>query len=69
MSDPDAAAEAPLPDPGEAARIEAELDDVALALERLDQGGYGTCEACGAVLPDEVLAGAPAARRCAEHTP
>lgn len=64
---PEPPSEAALPEPGEAARIEGELDDVAVALERLEQGGYGTCEACGAVLPDEVLAAAPATRRCAEH--
>ena len=43
--------------------IEAELDDVEKALERLDDGTYGTCEVCGAALPDEQLAAAPAARR------
>ena len=59
----------PLPDlaVAGAAGIEGDLDDVAVALERLDQGTYGTCEACGAVLPDDVLAAAPAARRCADH--
>jgi DnaK suppressor protein len=56
-----------LPDLGGLGVIEAELDDVTRALERLDEGTYGTCETCGAVLPDEVLAVAPAARRCAEH--
>jgi RNA polymerase-binding transcription factor DksA len=65
--DQEPASEAPLPDGADAARIEAELDDVAVALERLEQGGYGTCEACGAELPDEVLVLTPAARRCAEH--
>ena len=49
--------------------IEAELADVARALERLDEGTYGTCEACGAVLPDDVLASAPAARFCGDHQP
>ncbi len=50
-------------------RIEDELADVARALERLDEGTYGTCEACAAVLPDERLAVAPAARFCADHEP
>jgi RNA polymerase-binding transcription factor DksA len=49
--------------------VEAELDDVARALDRLDEGTYGTCEVCGATLADEVLADAPAARFCAEHQP
>jgi RNA polymerase-binding transcription factor DksA len=51
------------------ARIEAELADVARALERLDEGTYGTCEACAAVLPDERLAAEPAQRFCSEHQP
>ena len=49
-------------------RIEAELADVARALERLDDGTYGTCEVCGAALADELLAELPAARTCPEHT-
>jgi RNA polymerase-binding transcription factor DksA len=48
--------------------IEAELADVARALERLDDGTYGTCEVCGAELADELLTASPAARTCAEHT-
>jgi DnaK suppressor protein len=44
--------------------IEADLADVELALARLDGGTYDTCEACGASLDDDVLAGAPTARRC-----
>ena len=47
--------------------IEAELDDVEKALERLDDGTYGTCEVCGDALPDEQLAASPAARRCGQH--
>jgi RNA polymerase-binding transcription factor DksA len=50
-------------------RIEEELADVARALERLDEGTYGTCEACAAVLPDDRLVAAPAARFCADHEP
>ena len=49
--------------------IEVELADVSRALERLDEGTYGTCEACGAALPDERLAQAPAARFCDDHQP
>ena len=51
------------------AAVEADLDDVARALDRLDDGSYGTCEVCGAALGDEVLTAAPAARFCAEHEP
>jgi RNA polymerase-binding transcription factor DksA len=48
-------------------RAQADLADVDRALARLDDGTYGTCEACGVALPDEVLAEAPAARACPEH--
>jgi RNA polymerase-binding transcription factor DksA len=64
---PIVAEEEALPDLGGLGVIEAELDDVTRALERLDEGTYGTCEACGTTLRDEVLAASPAARRCAEH--
>jgi hypothetical protein len=48
-------------------RAQADLADVDHALARLDDGTYGTCEACGVVLADDVLAEAPAARTCAAH--
>ena len=45
-------------------QVEAELADVAHALERLDQGTYGTCEACGQPIGEERLEALPAARFC-----
>jgi RNA polymerase-binding transcription factor DksA len=48
-------------------QINAELDDVERALLRLDDGSYGTCEACGGTIPDERLEVVPAARFCIEH--
>ncbi len=48
--------------------VERELADVGRALERLDDGSYGTCEVCGGALPDELLAASPTARTCAAHT-
>jgi RNA polymerase-binding transcription factor DksA len=45
--------------------IESDLADVELALARLEAGTYETCEVCSGVLTDDVLAVAPAARRCA----
>jgi RNA polymerase-binding transcription factor DksA len=45
-------------------QVEAELADVAHALERLDQGTYGICEACGQPIADERLEALPAARFC-----
>jgi len=48
-------------------QVEAELADVERALQRLDEGTYGTCEACGGAIGDERLAAAPAARFCIGH--
>lgn len=47
-------------------RVEAELDDVEHALRRLDDGSYGTCEACGRPIDDGRLEAMPAARFCVE---
>ena len=44
--------------------IDAELADVEHALRRLDDGTYGTCEACGRPVGDERLEAMPAARFC-----
>ncbi|MEO6120731.1 MAG: TraR/DksA C4-type zinc finger protein [Acidimicrobiales bacterium] len=46
--------------------VEAELDDVEHALHRLDDGTYGTCEACGRAIDDGRLEALPAARFCLE---
>ncbi|MDQ2651374.1 MAG: hypothetical protein M3Z03_17690 [Actinomycetota bacterium] len=68
MSDPLAPADdTSVPDLVELSRIEQELTDVERALQRLDEGSYGTCEVCNAALPDDVLADEPALRRCQEH--
>jgi RNA polymerase-binding transcription factor DksA len=45
-------------------QVEAELADVARALERINEGTYGTCEACGKPIGDERLEAIPAARFC-----
>jgi len=50
-------------------RIQDELDDVERALERLDDGSYGTCQACSATIDDELLARRPTTRFCPEHDP
>ncbi len=44
--------------------IEAELADVEHALRRLDDGTYGTCEACGRPIDEERLEALPATRLC-----
>ncbi|MEA2685132.1 MAG: DnaK suppressor protein [Actinomycetota bacterium] len=45
-------------------RLEAELADVEYALRRLDDGTYGTCEACGRPIDEARLEAMPAARLC-----
>jgi RNA polymerase-binding transcription factor DksA len=37
------------------------------AIERLDQGGYGTCVVCGRDIDDERLEARPEAATCREH--
>jgi len=44
--------------------VEAELADIAHALRRIDEGTYGTCEACGKPIGDDRLEALPAARFC-----
>ena len=44
--------------------VEAELADVERALHRVDEGTYGTCEACGRKIPEQRLRAIPAARFC-----
>jgi hypothetical protein len=40
------------------------LDEVELALARLDDGTYGHCEECGSPIDDARLAGSPIVRTC-----
>ena len=47
-------------------RVQAELQDIEHALRRLDDGSYGTCEACGKPIDDGRLEAMPAARFCLE---
>ena len=44
--------------------IEGELADIEHALQRLDDGSYGTCEACGKPIGDDRLEAMPATRYC-----
>ncbi len=57
------------PDLSHLAAVEGELADVERALQRLDEGSYGTCQVCSAVIDDERLAAEPATVFCAEHAP
>ena len=47
-------------------QLEAELDDLDRALRKLDEGTYGTCEACGKEIPAERLEIMPGTRFCVE---
>ncbi len=59
MTDPPASGE------GDAlSRIERQLDDIEAALDRLDDGSYGICQACGDPVGDERLAADPTALLC-----
>lgn len=53
----------------EMARVESELTDVEAALERLENGTYGTCEVCGRPIEDSRLEAWPATRFCAADSP
>jgi DnaK suppressor protein len=53
-------------DLGELVALDADLAAVEVALRRLDDGSYGTCEVCRAPIADEVTVD-PLARRCAAH--
>jgi RNA polymerase-binding transcription factor DksA len=51
----------------ELTRSAAVLDGVDRALERLSDGTYGSCEACGAPITGADLAADPARRMCEQH--
>ncbi len=48
--------------------IATDLADVEIALGRLDDGSYWTCEVSGQAIDDEVLRQRPTARRAADAT-
>jgi RNA polymerase-binding transcription factor DksA len=50
-----------------AARLRDQLDDVELALRKLDEGTYGRCEVCGREIGEARLEVMPAARFCIDH--
>lgn len=47
-----------------AVSIRSRIDQVERALERLDEGRYGTCETCSEEIPVARLAAFPAVTRC-----
>lgn len=50
-----------------AAQLREQLDDIELALSKLDEGRYGLCEVCGEPIGEPRLEAMPAARFCIEH--
>ena len=50
-----------------AKKLDAKLRDVGRALDKLDDGTYGTCDACGASIGRERLEAIPWAVRCIDH--
>ena len=50
-----------------AKKLDAKLGDVERALEKLDEGTYGSCDVCGDPIGDERLEAIPWAVLCVEH--
>ncbi len=46
--------------------IERQLEDVDRAMRLVESGDYGTCEACGRMIPDERLRAQPTTRFCVD---
>ena len=49
------------------ADLEARYDTVLLALKKIEQGTYGTCEVCGSSIEEARLEANPAASTCLLH--
>lgn len=49
---------------GQAEALTATLEDVDRALEKLDEGTYGICDVCGALIPQERLDARPWTSLC-----
>ena len=47
--------------------VERQITQVKEALQRIEDGTYGTCVVCGKKIPDERLEARPEAIRCIEH--
>ena len=50
-----------------AGQLRESLDEVALALARLEDGSYGRCEVCGVAIQPARLEAMPATRYCINH--
>ena len=47
--------------------LELKLKDVTIALEKIAEGKYGTCEICGEGISEERLLACPEAKTCVKH--
>jgi RNA polymerase-binding transcription factor DksA len=63
LTDADSVLERELAEAGETRAREA-IAEIEHALARIEEGGYGRCEACGIALPFERLEAVPSARFC-----
>jgi len=50
-----------------AGKLKDSLEEVAAAIDRLDQGTYGTCEVCAVAINPARLEAMPATRFCIDH--
>ncbi len=50
-----------------AGQLQETLDEVALAIARLEEGSYGRCEECGVTVEPARLEAMPATRFCINH--
>jgi len=48
-------------------RLEAQYDDIKIALEKIKKGTYGKCEVGGEDIPENRLEANPAAKTCIKH--
>lgn len=49
-------------------KLEAQYNDIRLALEKIENGTYGKCEVGGEDIPENRLDANPSARTCIEHS-
>jgi DnaK suppressor protein len=50
-----------------AGQLKESLEEIAAAIDRLDKGTYGVCEACGVAINPARLEAMPASRFCIDH--
>jgi RNA polymerase-binding transcription factor DksA len=67
-ADPAGPGSSPAADVRRLEEIAVELAGVEATLRRLDDGRYGHCEVCGAVLEADAMEADPLAARCADHS-